>query len=41
MIVWMVGRNALARRLFTKMDDLFYGKKPKAKAPPPWASFRQ
>jgi reductive dehalogenase len=40
LIVWMVARNQLARRLFTTMDDLFYGKRPKPKDPPRWASFR-
>ena len=39
LIVEMVSRNALSRRLFTVMDDLFYGRKPKPKTPPPWASF--
>jgi hypothetical protein len=29
----------MARRLFTAMDDIFYGKKPKPKAPPAWAKF--
>jgi len=36
---WAVSRNTRARRLFLTMDDLFYGRKPKPKAPPPWASF--
>lgn len=35
----MVARNMISRRLFTLMDDIFYGKKPKPKAPPAWASF--
>ena len=35
----LVSRNRLARRLFTAMDDIFYGRKPKSKAPPAWASF--
>jgi reductive dehalogenase len=39
MIVWMVARNQIARRLFSKMDDLFYGKRPKPRNPPRWASF--
>jgi hypothetical protein len=40
MIVWMVARNRSARRLFSAMDDIFYGKKPKFGEPPPWARFR-
>jgi hypothetical protein len=32
-----VSRNHWARRLFNLMDDVFYGKKPKAKTPPDWA----
>lgn len=39
LIVAMITRNRNARKLFTLMDDLFYGKKPKPKAPPPWAHF--
>ncbi|MGD1973141.1 MAG: hypothetical protein PVH37_22015 [Desulfobacterales bacterium] len=35
----LVSRNWMARRLFTTMDDIFYGKKPKPKAPPAWARF--
>jgi len=38
-IVELVSRNMTARRLFMKMDDLFYGKKPKSKSPPSWARF--
>jgi hypothetical protein len=37
----MVARNSAARRLFSKMDDIFYGKKPRPKDPPDWASFRR
>jgi len=40
-IVSMVARNRAARRLFSTMDDLFYGKRPRAKEPPTWASFRK
>jgi reductive dehalogenase len=36
LIVWMVSRNSMARRLFFWMDDLFYGKRPRRKAPPAW-----
>jgi reductive dehalogenase len=39
MIVWMVARNRTARRLFSTMEDIFYGKRPKPKDPPAWASF--
>jgi reductive dehalogenase len=39
LVVGLVSRNAIARRLFTVMDDLFYGRKPKPKAPPAWAQF--
>ena len=35
----LVSRNWMARRLFTTMDDIFYGKKPKSKSPPAWARF--
>ena len=35
-----VARNKNARRLFLKMDDLFYGRKPKAKPAPAWASYQ-
>jgi reductive dehalogenase len=38
-IISLVVRNRWARRLFSVMDDLFYGKKPKPKAPPDWAKF--
>jgi reductive dehalogenase len=34
-----VTRNKNARRLFLVMDDLFYGRRPKAKSPPVWASY--
>ncbi len=39
LVVELVSRNAIARRLFTIMDDIFYGKKPKPKPPPAWAHF--
>jgi reductive dehalogenase len=41
MIVWMVARNRAAARLFSSMDDLFYGKRPRPKEPPAWARFRR
>lgn len=39
LIVEMISRNKLARQLFTIMDDIFYGKKPKPKVAPEWAKF--
>lgn len=38
-IVWLITRNKLARRLFSSMDDIFYGKKPKVKETPTWAKY--
>ena len=38
-VISLVVRNKWARRLFSLMDDLFYGKKPKPKAPPAWAGY--
>jgi len=38
-VISLVVRNKWARRLFFLMDDLFYGKKPKPKAPPAWAQY--
>ena len=35
----LITRNRYARRLFSMMDDVFYGKKPKAKAAPDWARY--
>jgi reductive dehalogenase len=40
MITESVSRNKVSRRLFTLMDDVFYGKKPGTGDPPRWASFR-
>lgn len=40
LIVFMITRNALARRLFTLMDDIFYGRQPKPKEAPDWASYK-
>jgi hypothetical protein len=34
-------RNRTARRLFSTMDDIFYGKRPSPKDPPAWAGFRR
>lgn len=39
MIVWMVTRNRNARHLFSAMDDVFYGNRPKYRPPPRWARF--
>jgi hypothetical protein len=39
LIVELITRNALARRVFSVMDDIFYGRKPKPKSPPTWARF--
>ena len=38
-IVALISRNHLARRLFTIMDDIFYGKKPRPKKAPEWAGY--
>ena len=40
LIVALVSRNALARRLFNLMDDIFYGKNPKAKPLDNWAAYK-
>jgi len=32
-------RNMIARRLFSFMDDIFYGKRPKPRVAPNWARF--
>jgi len=39
LIVILITRNRLARRIFSIMDDIFYGKRPKSKAPPNWARY--
>jgi reductive dehalogenase len=41
LIVMLITRNRLARRIFSVMDDIFYGKRPKSKAPPDWAQFNR
>jgi len=38
-VISLVVRNKWARRLFSLMDDFFYGEKPKPKAPPVWAQY--
>ncbi len=35
----LITRNRTARRLFSVMDDIFYGRKPRPKAAPNWAQF--
>jgi len=40
LIVALVSRNAIARRLFNRMDDIFYGKHPRAKPLDNWANYR-
>ncbi len=41
LIVWLITRNKTSRRIFSYMDDIFYGKKPGPKAPPKWANFTE
>ena len=41
LIKWMVSRNSLSRHLFALMDDIFYGKRPKARPAPKWAQFKE
>jgi reductive dehalogenase len=40
LIVWFITRNKYARRLFSFMDDIFYGKNPKAKPAPKWSEYK-
>lgn len=40
LIVELVSRNRWARRVFSRMDDVFYGRKPKPKAPPAWVRLK-
>jgi reductive dehalogenase len=35
----LISRNRYSRRLFSALDDIFYGKKPRPGAAPNWASF--
>jgi reductive dehalogenase len=35
----LISRNRFSRRLFNLMDSIFYGKKPKTKPAPRWASY--
>jgi reductive dehalogenase len=39
LVTELVVRNRIARRIFSPMDDLFYGKKPKPISPPKWATY--
>ncbi len=39
LITGLVVRNKIARRLFSFMDDVFYGKRPKPASPPKWAAY--
>lgn len=39
-ILYMIARNALARKLFALMDDIFYGQQPKPKTGPKWTSYK-
>jgi reductive dehalogenase len=39
LIVWIISRNRFARRIFSVMDDIFYGRKPKPKTGPRWARY--
>jgi len=41
LIVMLITRNRLARRIFSVMDDIFYGKKPKVKPGPKWVQFER
>lgn len=38
-IVWLITRNRYSRRIFSVMDDIFYGRKPRPKPAPLWAGF--
>jgi reductive dehalogenase len=40
-IVELITRNWLSRRIFSIMDDIFYGKKPKPHAAPHWARYKK
>ncbi|MCP4750515.1 MAG: hypothetical protein GY866_06455 [Proteobacteria bacterium] len=39
LLVEFIARNSLSRRLFSKMDDVFYGNQPKPHEAPEWAKF--
>jgi reductive dehalogenase len=40
LIVWLISRNKYARRIFSVMDDIFYGRHPKPNVAPEWARFK-
>ncbi len=40
LIVWLIARNKYVRRIFSVMDDIFYGRIPKPKVAPKWARFK-
>ena len=40
LIVFLITRNKLAGKIFSYMDDLFYGRQPKPKKGPDWASYK-
>ncbi len=40
LIVWLIARNKYARRIFSVMDDIFYGRNPKPNVAPEWARFK-
>jgi len=40
LITELVVKNKIARRIFSAMDDVFYGKKPKPSSAPKWATCR-
>jgi reductive dehalogenase len=40
LIVWLIARNRYARRAFSVMDDIFYGRNPKPNVAPKWARFK-
>ena len=40
LIVFLITRNKLAGKIFAYMDDLFYGRQPKPKKGPDWASYK-
>jgi reductive dehalogenase len=39
LVTELVVRNQIARRIFSPMDDLFYGRRPKPASPPKWATY--
>jgi reductive dehalogenase len=41
LIVWLIARNKFARRIFSVMDDIFYGRNPKPGVGPQWARFKR